>query len=84
MDELVEGILQTLGRELHPDFLEASRTKVARYIETLASTGKRDLRRLLRRLLDRLDLERQLHLFADQQTTIFERCVPVQAEFAPV
>jgi hypothetical protein len=42
MDELVAGIMQTLGQELHPDFLEASRAKVARYIETLASTGKRD------------------------------------------
>jgi hypothetical protein len=47
MDELVEGILRTLGRELHPDFLEASRTKVARYIETLASTGKRDPKQLM-------------------------------------
>jgi hypothetical protein len=42
MDELVAGILRTLGQEMHPDFLEASRAKVARYIETLASTGKRD------------------------------------------
>jgi hypothetical protein len=42
MDELVDGIIQTLGQELHSDFLEASRTKVARYLETLASTGKHD------------------------------------------
>jgi len=46
MDELVERILQTYGQELHSEFLEASRTKVARYIETLASTGKRDPREL--------------------------------------
>jgi hypothetical protein len=46
MDELVDGIMQTLGQELHPDVLEASRTKVARYIETLASTGKRDPKQL--------------------------------------
>ena len=40
MPEIVDNILQIYGGELDSEFLEASREKVARYIETLASTGK--------------------------------------------
>jgi methylmalonyl-CoA mutase N-terminal domain/subunit len=45
---------------------------------------ERDLRRLLRGLLHRLDLERQLHLVADQQSAGLESLVPLQTEVAAV
>jgi hypothetical protein len=40
MPEIVDDILRIFAGELDSDFLEASREKVSRYIETLASTGK--------------------------------------------
>jgi hypothetical protein len=40
MPEIVDDILQIYGSELDSEFLEASREKVSRYIETLASAGK--------------------------------------------
>jgi hypothetical protein len=40
--EIVDSILGAFGNELDSDFVEASRQKVSRYIETLASTGERD------------------------------------------
>jgi predicted HTH transcriptional regulator len=40
MPDIVDQILRICAGELAPEFLEASREKVSRYIETLASTGK--------------------------------------------
>jgi hypothetical protein len=40
MPDIVDHILQIYAGELDSEFLEASREKVSRYIETLASTGK--------------------------------------------
>ena len=40
MPEIVDHILQIYAAELDSEFLEASREKVSRYIQTLASTGK--------------------------------------------
>jgi hypothetical protein len=40
--EIVDSILRAYGNQLDSDFIEASRQKVSRYIETLASTGERD------------------------------------------
>lgn len=40
MPEIVDHILRIYAAELDSEFLEASREKVSRYIETLASTGK--------------------------------------------
>ena len=47
MTEILDRILQTYSREFDPDFLEASRDKVSRYVETLASAGNRDSRQLM-------------------------------------
>jgi hypothetical protein len=40
MPDIVDHILQIYAAELGCEFLEFSREKVSRYIETLASTGK--------------------------------------------
>jgi hypothetical protein len=49
-----------------------------------AGTVLTGLRDLLRRLLDRLDLQRQLDLVAHQHAAGLQRLVPLQAELAPV
>lgn len=40
MNQVVDEILSTCGGELDSEFLAASREKVSRYIEILASTGQ--------------------------------------------
>jgi len=48
MKDVVEGILYTyqLMRPLDPDQISASRLKITRYIESLASAGQSDAQRL--------------------------------------
>jgi hypothetical protein len=42
MDDLVDKLLLSYGKEIDCEFLNASREKVARYLQALASAGKRD------------------------------------------
>jgi hypothetical protein len=48
MDDVVDRILYTyqLMRPLDPDRISASRVKITRYLESLASAGQRDAQRL--------------------------------------
>lgn len=42
MREIVDRVLRAYGSDVDSDSIAASRQKVSRYIETLASTGKLD------------------------------------------
>jgi hypothetical protein len=46
MDDLVDKLLLTYGKEIDCEFLHASREKVARYLNALALAGKRDPKQL--------------------------------------
>jgi GTP cyclohydrolase I len=46
MDDLVDKLLLTYGKELDREFLHASRERVARYLQALAVAGKRDPKQL--------------------------------------
>ncbi len=46
MDSLVDQLLMTYGKELDSERLHTSRERVARYLQALASAGKRDPKQL--------------------------------------